>query len=146
MPTYSKDTSTASSLYKPPAQSIGVIHNVITMATTDLDANDTFDIGRVPRGAKVLDVFLSFTDMDTSGSPTLAFHVGDAGDPDRFITAGTATAASTLRAGNAAGSAATVAAHTAYTAETLIYGTVSAAAATAAAGTIAATVIYACEF
>jgi hypothetical protein len=145
MPTYSRDTSAASALFEPLAQHVACVRNVISMVAGDLDANDTFDIARLPRGARVLDVILVFTDMDTGGSPTLAFHVGDAADPDRFIASGTATAASRLAAGNSATSAASFAAHTPYTAETLIYGTVSAAAATAAAGTIVATVLYTCE-
>lgn len=145
MPTYSINTAATAAAYQPEGREVAAIRNVIGMVAADLDANDTFDIGRVPAGARVLDVILVFTDMDTSGSPTLAFHVGDAADPDRFIASGTATAAARLSAGNSATSAASFAAHTPYTTETLIFGTVSAAAATAASGTIVATVLYTCE-
>lgn len=145
MPTYLNSVAATAPQYQPPAKAVGVIRQVITMATGDLDANDTWSIGYVPAGAKVLDVKLVFTDMDSGGSPTLAFHVGDSGDPDRFISGGAATAASTLSAGNNATAAANMAAHTAYTVPTLIYGTCSAAAATAVAGTIVATVFYSVE-
>lgn len=145
MPTYLRDTSTTAQVYKPPAGELAVFRQVITMATGDLDAADTFDICRLPYGAKVVDVFLVCTDMDTSGSPTLAFDVGDSGDTDRFIAAGAATAAVRINAAHSAATAASMAAHTAYTAETLVYGTVQAAAATKAAGTIVATVYYTVE-
>lgn len=145
MPTYSRDVSTVGQVYQPRANEEACIRQVITMATGDLDLNDTFDICRVPAGAKITDVKLVFTDMDTNGAPALAFHVGDSGDTDRFISGGAATAAGTLEAGHNATSAANWAAHTGYTSETLIYGTVSAAAATAAAGTIVAHVRYVME-
>jgi len=143
MPTYSRDTGVTSSLYKPSAQTVGVLHNVITMATTDLDLNDTFDIGRLPRGAKVLDVILYVTDMDSSTAGLIS--VGDAGSTGRFISSASIQAAGAIRAGNNATSAALCAAHTAYTAETLLYGTVTTASGTAVAGTISATVLYTCE-
>ena len=143
MPTYSRDTSTAGNLYKPSAQTVAALHTVITMATGDLDANDTFDIGRVPRGAKVLDVILYVTDMDSGAAGLIS--VGDAGSTGRFISSASIQAAGRLAAGNNATSAALCAAHTAYTAETLIYGTVTTASGTAVAGTISATVLYICE-
>ena len=145
MPSYSRETGTTGQVYQPRANEEACIRQVITMATGDLDTNDTFDICRVPAGAKITDVKLVFTDMDTGGAPTLAFHVGDSGDTDRFISAGAATAAGTLEAGNNATSAANWAAHAGYTAETLIYGTCSTGAATAAAGTIVAHVRYVME-
>lgn len=145
MPTYSIQTGTTAQTFAPKGRALGCVRNVITMATGDLDLNDTFDIARLPRGARVIDVSLVCTDMDTSGSPTLALHVGDSGDNDRFINGAAATAAVRVTAGNNATSAASWAAHTAYTTETLVYGTVSAAAATKAAGTIVATVFYQVE-
>jgi hypothetical protein len=147
MPTYSLTTGSTANAFRPLAQYVAQKTNVITMATTDLDLNDTFDICRLPKGARVLDIILSATDMDTNGTPTLVIDVGDSGDTDRFIDGATVgQGAGTIRAGNVAGSAATLAAHTAYTAETLIYGTIATAAATAAAGTITVTVLYAVEF
>ncbi len=143
MPTYSRDTAATGSLYKPPAQTVAVLHTVITMATTDLDINDTFDIGRLPRGAKVLDVVVAVTDMDSATAGLIS--VGDAGSTGRFISSASIQAAGVIRAGNNATSAALVAAHTAYTAETLLYGTVTTASGTPVAGTISATVFYTCE-
>lgn len=143
MPTYLRDTSATSSTFQPPAQTVAVLHNVITMATGDLDLNDTFDIGRLPRGAKVLDVILYVTDMDSSTAGLIS--VGDAGSTGRFISSASIQAAGAIRAGNNATSAALCAAHTAYTAETLIYGTVTTAPGTAVGGTISATLLYTCE-
>lgn len=143
MPTYSKDTSAASSLYKPTAQTVAALHNVISMATSDLVLNATFDIGRLPRGAKVLDVIVAVTDMDSASAGLIS--VGDATSTGRFISSASIQAAGVIRAGNNATSAALVAAHTAYTAETLLYGTVTTAPGTAVAGTISVTVLYVCE-
>lgn len=145
MPTYLNSVAATAPQFQPAGKNVGVIRQVITMATGDLDVSDTWSIGYVPAGAKVLDVSLVITDMDSNGSPTLAFHVGDSGDTDRFISGAAATAASRINAGNSATAAANMAAHTAYTVPTLIYGTNSAAAATAVAGTIVATVLYSVE-
>lgn len=143
MATYSEVVSATGPKFSPPAKTVGVVSQTITVGTSDLVLNTLMDIGYVPRGSRVLDVVLSATDMDTNGTPLLVLAVGDSGDDDRFITASTiGQTGGTVRAGNAAGSALTLAAHTQYTADTLLQVKVTAAAATAAAGTIAATVFY----
>jgi hypothetical protein len=144
MPTYSRDTNALTArVYEPPGATVAAITQIVGMATGDLDLNDTFDIGRLPAGSRVLDVIAAVTDMDTGSTGTI--HIGDAGDPDRFISGGSIQAAGVLRAGNNATAAANFAAHTRYTAETLIYGTVAAAPTGAQAGTITVTVLYTVE-
>jgi hypothetical protein len=96
--------------------------------------------GRVPKYARIVDALLEATDMDTNGSPTLAFNIGDSGDADRLFAATTA--------GQAAGitrmTAVTGFGHR-YDDETLITGAPSTNAATGAAGTLALYLFYVIE-
>lgn len=101
-----------------------------------LTTSDVINFGYVPKYFRVIDAYLEATDMDTNGSPTLAFNIGDAGDVDRLFAATTA------------GQAAGVTRMTAVTGfgyryddKTLLTGAPSTNAATGAAGTLALTVI-----
>jgi hypothetical protein len=143
MPTYSRDPGVNTPVFVPMAQNVGYLRNVISMATSDLVANATFDIGRLPAGARVLDMTVAVTDMDNGTAGTIS--IGDSGSVARFIQNASIQTAGVFRAGNNATSAATFAAHTPYTTETLIYGTVTTAPATAVAGTITVTILYGCE-
>jgi hypothetical protein len=69
--------------------------------------------------------------MDTNGTPTLAFHVGDSGDDDRFLSA-----SNIGQAGTTATTLASTGVLYQFTAETEIVVKTSTAAATAAAGTL----------
>lgn len=60
-------------------------HGSITLTAAPA-LNDVFQMVKVPAGATVLYVAINSTDMDTNGTPTLNFDVGDGGDTDRFIT------------------------------------------------------------
>jgi hypothetical protein len=99
--------------------------------TAALTTSDVLQFGYLPKYARVVDALLLATDMDTNGTPTLAFNIGDAGDVDRLFAATTA--------GQAAGvtrmSATTGFGHR-YDDETLITGAPSTNAATGAAGTL----------
>lgn len=50
---------------------------------------DVFQMVRVPNGARILDMALSSTDIDTNGSPTATLSVGDGGSTARFLVAST---------------------------------------------------------
>lgn len=108
--------------------------------TAALTTADVLQFGYLPIYARVIDAYLEATDMDTNGSPTLAFNIGDAGDVDRLFAASTA--------GQAAGvtrmTAVTGFGHR-YDTKTLITGAPSTNAATGVAGTLALTVIYVVE-
>jgi hypothetical protein len=105
-----------------------------------LTTADVIQFGYLPIYARVIDAYLEATDMDTNGTPTLAFNIGDAGDADRLFAATTA--------GQAAGvtrmTAVTGFGHR-YDAKTLITGAPSTNAATGAAGTLTLTVLYVVE-
>ena len=106
--------------------------------------NNTIDIGYVPAGALVHDVIVAVTDIDTGTACVIA--VGDAGSAARFIQGSTAgQAATVVRAGNNATSAATFAAHTPYTAPTKLYLTFTTAPGTPATGTLKVSVLYSVE-
>lgn len=50
---------------------------------------DVIQMLKVPKGARVLEVILTTTDLDTNGTPTLSFDVGDGDDVDRYIDGST---------------------------------------------------------
>jgi hypothetical protein len=108
--------------------------------TAALTTSDAIEFGYLPIYARVVDATIKATDMDTNGTPTLAFNIGDAGDVDRLFAATTA--------GQAAGvtrmTAATGFGHR-YDAATLITGAPSTNAATGAAGTLELFVFYVIE-
>jgi len=55
--------------------------------TAALAAGDTISTPNLPNGATVLDVILSTSDLDTNGTPTITFDVGDAAVSNRYIAA-----------------------------------------------------------
>lgn len=50
--------------------------------------NDVVQMCKVPKGARVLEVILTTTDLDT-GTPALVLDVGDGDDTDRYIDGAT---------------------------------------------------------
>lgn len=99
--------------------------------TTDLALNRTVGLCRVPRGFVLTSISVTVTDLDTGGSPAIAFHIGDAADPDRIISAAT-----TAQAGGTNTTLASTGVRYEFPDETEILWTTSTAAATAAAGTV----------
>ena len=88
-------------------------------------------------GHRILDVILSATDMDSNGTPTVAYTVGDGGSANRFITTSTiGQTGGVARLNNQVGHAYE------YTADDTIDVTVGTASATFVAGTLTLTVLY----
>lgn len=147
MPTYPKGTPSARPAFAvTPGAVQHCVSEAVGVLTTDLTLNTVIPLVKLPRGAVVKDVTVYATDMDTNGAPTLAFHVGDSGDADRFIVASNVgQTGGKVSAGNTAAAAVTTANAGAYAAETVINATVSTAAATAAAGTLLVFVEYVME-
>jgi hypothetical protein len=104
---------------------------------TSLAANDLLRFFYLPPGARVIDVALRTTDLDSNGSPTIKLDVGDAGDTDRLIAA-----SSIGQTGGSERSLAPTGWGYQYAARTLISATVNTAAATKAAGTVELMVVY----
>lgn len=99
----------------------------------DLALNKTVALFVVPKGFVLTGVAVTVPDMDTNGSPTLVFAIGDAAVADRFITGATT--------GQAGGTNTTLAAtglNYEFTADTEIVWKTTTASATAAGGTVAA--------
>jgi hypothetical protein len=109
----------------------------VALTTAMLDnVNDDVELLWVPKGAVFDSAVLSATDMDT-GSPALAFDIGDDGDEDRIFAASTVGQAGTMSTAWAR------AAHGyKWTAATKIKLYIQAAATTAAAGTLTFTIRY----
>lgn len=103
------------------------------VATAQLDeADDETEIAYLPAGMTVYQIIVEATDMDTNGTPTLAYNIELGGSSIGSFTIGQA-------AGSALVTLATPATTTDYT---LLSMVVTTGAATAAAGTITVRVLY----
>ena len=115
-----------------------LVCNTVTAAvTTSLAAADTITGPSIPAGAYLIDVILECTDLDTNGTPTIAWNVGISGTAAKFMSA--------VTTGQSAGqSRPNVAGVVGYspTSDTPGIATVSTAAATKAAGTVVLSIIY----
>lgn len=147
MATYLRKVEATAALapkYVPPLKGnqLCALTQVITVATTDLDLNDTMDVGWLPAGAIVVDAVMHCSDMDTGTA--LICDLGPTTNPDAYIDGLALTSAATGRAGNVAGAAATMAteASVPLPADTKVIITVAAAAGTPAAGTILVSIFY----
>lgn len=91
----------------------------------------------VPKGAEIVGVACSSTDIDTGGSPAVLLEIGDAGDTDRLM------AASNIgQSGGVSQAIAATGFGYRYPEETLVQVRVGTAPATAAGGTIRYGVSY----
>lgn len=104
----------------------------VALVTGDLALNKTVALFVVPKGFVLTSLSVVVPDMDSNGTPTLTFAIGDASDDDRFI----ATGATTGQAGGTNTTLASTGLNYEFTADTEIVWKTSAAAATAVAGTI----------
>lgn len=110
----------------------------VSLTTAMIDnVNDEVELLWVPKGAVFDSAVLSASDMDTNGSPTLAFDVGDDSDEDRIFAASTVGQAGTLSQAFAR-----TAHGYKWSTATKIKAYVQAVAATGAAGTLTFTIRY----
>ncbi len=111
---------------------------IVAMTTAMLDnANDDVGLFWVPAGAVVVGYTLMVTDMDTNGSPTLAFDVGDAADEDRLFSNSTLG-----QTGGISSTMLTTGYLYKFTTATQVRAYIRTAAATAAAGTLTFNLLY----
>lgn len=101
--------------------------------------NDTMNIGYLPANARIHQMVLKCSDMDTGG-PTLTISIGDAGSATRYFSASVAG-----QAGVPDRTMATAGLMFKTTAKTLLLGLIAAAATTPAAGTLELAVWYVVE-
>ena len=73
--------------YKPALQCIESVYTVTAGAA--LVINDVIQMLKVPKGARVMEVILAATDLDSNVTPLITLDVGDGDDPDRYIAAST---------------------------------------------------------
>jgi len=120
-----------------PARQVICMEAIVAMTTAMLDnVNDDVGLFYLPAGAVIVGATISGTDMDT-GTPTLAFDIGDATVENRIFAASTVGQAGTLS------SAIAVTAHLAkFTDRTQLRAYIQAVAATPAAGTLKVSVLY----
>jgi len=115
------------------ARQMNAFGGVFPLLTTDLALNRTVGLFVVPKGFILQSWSGSVPDLDTNGTPTLAFSLGDSGSAGRFIAASTKG-----QAGHHIADADLLSAARGYefTADTEILWTTTTAAATAAAGSL----------
>ena len=112
----------------------------VVTTTAALTTADVLNFFYLPPNARVVAGYLLSSDMDTNGTPTLAFNVGDSGSAARYFAAsvvGQAGTASTALAQAGLGYLTT--------AKTLITCSPSANAATGVAGTLELSLNYVVE-
>lgn len=103
----------------------------VALVAADLALNATVGLFVVPKGFVLTSLSVVVPDMDTNGSPTLVFSIGDAASAPRFIATAT-----TAQAGGTNVTLAAAGLNYEFTADTEIVWTTTTASATAAAGTI----------
>lgn len=106
--------------------------------TAALALNDKIEMVKIPKGATILDMTLTSSDVDSGGSPAIIFDVGDGDDTDRFIDGSTIGQAGGIQKPNV-----NTGMNYTYTADDTIDVLVQAGPATGAtSGTIKLNVIY----
>ena len=66
-----------------------IVRSATFALTAALAVNDTIQMFKLPAGAVIHEVILASDDVDTNGTPTIKFDVGDATTANRFISATT---------------------------------------------------------
>jgi hypothetical protein len=128
-------TKAGSGVQPRAGNDITAVYESYTLASATL--NDTYTMCKIPAGATILDVVLSSDDVDTNGTPTVKYDVGDSGSATRFISATTIGQAGGVARMDQKGG------HLkAYTADDTVIVKINTAAATFAAGTIRVGVLY----
>lgn len=128
---YTNRTSATESSVKP-ARSVPGFNAVsaqFTLAAALANA-DVINIVKLPKGAKLIGLFMSYPDLD-SGT-TAQFTIGDAADPDRLMTATTAF----QTAANLTPQLINAAVGYEYTEDTMVTLTMTAGPTTATSGTV----------
>lgn len=128
-------TKAGSGVQPRAGNDITAVWESYTLASATL--NDTYTMCKIPAGATVLDVVFSSADVDSNGTPTVKFDVGDSGSATRFISATTVgQAGGVARMDQAGGHLKT------YTADDTVIVKINTASATFQAGAIKVGVIY----
>jgi hypothetical protein len=64
-----------------------VFGGTVNLVATDLVTTAQTSVMKVPAGFTLQSIYAASSDMDTNGSPTLAFNLGDSGSAARFLSA-----------------------------------------------------------
>lgn len=132
MATYNSDQIAQNNLRVGPHVGISPICFYASITTTAaLTTADVLNAFVLPKGFRVMYALLESTDVDTNGSPTITFNVGDAGSATRYFSASTVG-----QAGTSAAATATTGLGFINTADTLVTIVPQANAATGVAGVV----------
>jgi hypothetical protein len=141
MATYSSPAYSASNPVRAHGEGFTVQTVTATVTCTAAPStSDTINFFYLPANARVVGGFLSSSDMDTNGTPTLALNIGDSGSASRYFSASTVG-----QAGTASTAIAVAGLGYLNTSKTLVTGVASNNAATGAAGTVTLNLQYVVE-
>lgn len=115
----------------------GIVQIVTAAVANTLAQNDTIVGPSIPAGCYLTDVIVDATDLDSDGTPTVAFTVGIAGSLAKFISASAVATTGGIARMNVAAAAGYVPA-----ADTPVLLTITATATAPEAGTIKMAVLY----
>lgn len=117
-----------------------IIKSASYTLTANPSANDIIQMVKVPAGATVQRVILHTADIDTNGTPTANFEVGDGNDTDCYITSTNVPRTGGIRSSDSGPGPST--AYITYTSDDTIDIKVNTASATFASGTVSLIVFY----
>lgn len=139
MATFQTGLATSNAGFTGPGGGVVYVREAVYTLTAALVAADVIQMIPVAPGERVVDLHLITEDLDTNGTPTITFDVGDGDDVDRYIDGTTApqTGGIAEYGSGVASDAAAIAINKLYTAADTIDIVVASAVATGAAtGTI----------
>lgn len=141
MPTYASPAVSAVNPVRAHGEASVVQTAVATVTCTAAPTTaDPLQFFSLPANSRVVGGWLSASDMDTNGTPTIALNIGDAGSANRYFAASTVA-----QAGTSATALATTGLGYLNTSKTLVTGVASTNAATGAAGTVTLCLQYVVE-
>lgn len=122
----------------PKYNQIGLVTEIWSVALTTALANGDTILGpTIPANTYLFDVAVDVGQLDSNGSPTIAFEAGYVGALGAFIVGSTTARAGGIQTANVAGTVGYTA-----TTNTQVVGTITTGAATAKAGTWVFRVTY----
>ena len=136
----------------PGFSGVAVTHRFTMLIPANAQVGDIFEVAAIPPGCRPLDIVIDADDLDTHGTPTIAFNVGvmsgnyGADDDTRTCGAEFFAASQVARTGGVAQPSLASAYRVPVNAKARGIGIeITTAAATGAAGTVGLTVTYAAE-
>ena len=85
MATFATGLATSNAGFTGPGGGVVYVREAVYTLTAALAENDIIEMIPVAAGERVVDLQIVSEDLDTHGTPTITFDVGDGDDVDRYI-------------------------------------------------------------